>query len=91
MGLTTQSACDMLDGMMEGIAMARYAVAHANLFDHDNTVEIVEARNARHAITLHSAIGEFDLSDMPIAIEEIKQYFFDMDTLVGVIEIPSQS
>ncbi len=75
--------------------MLRFAVGHANLFDNDLIVEIIEAVDFRAAIIKHSALqpktpGEYDewLSSMPETMEEVKQFFFDSDTLVHAVEIP---
>ena len=71
--------------------MAQYAVGCANFFDNDLVFELVEASSIREAILKHSEVakdGDDFNSDCPHELEEIKQYFFDMDTLVSAILIP---
>ena len=69
--------------------MTKYAVGYANLYDNDLVVEIVEANSIKDAILQHSMItrdnSDNSFSDAPENIEDLKQYFFDMDTLVGAV------
>jgi len=73
----------------------RFAVGHATFFDNVLTIDIVEADNVKEAIMAHSAFNdpaskpEYDLwlKDMPDALEEIEQFFFDGDVLVSATKI----
>ena len=69
----------------------KYAVAYVNLFDNDLTIEIVEADTPKEAIKKHTRLADAChaewVAEMPEDLEEIKEVFFDGDTLVDVIEL----
>jgi hypothetical protein len=75
----------------------KFAVGHADFYDNDLIIEIVEADNLKLAIQAHSrfhrpseeADNEEWFRGMPDDLEGIKQFFFDADTLVSATEIPS--
>ena len=74
----------------------RFAVAYANAFDNDITIEIIVADSLKQAIVAHSAFNmskskpDYDewFEDMPDELEAIKEFFFNGDTLVSATEIP---
>lgn len=76
--------------------MSQFAVAYVNFFDNDLIIECVMAADWREALLSHSAlqVGADDpnykkwLDALPQNLEEAKEYFFDADTLVDVVEIP---
>lgn len=77
--------------------MSTYVVAVCNLFDNDLILEKIEAEDHKHAITKHSIFKMSDvqsqqeidawLDDMPNDDEEIKDFFFNADHLVGWIKL----
>ena len=72
--------------------MKKYAVAYMNFFDNELTIEFVEAETEKQAIFSHSKMQSDsgwseELSDN---LDEIKQAFFDGDTLVDVKEIKEE-
>lgn len=70
------------------MTMQRYAVVYVNLIENDILIEFVIAASEREAIFKHSYIGD-EWRDVPQSIEDIKQFFFDIDILVGARPIPS--
>lgn len=73
----------------------KFAVAHANLFDNELKVEILEGSNWRDALLRHSVFVSMladcpeYLDDIPKDLEEAKDYFFNGDALIDVIPIPT--
>jgi hypothetical protein len=73
----------------------KFAVAHADFFDNDLTIEIVEADNIKSAIQSHSRFhrpsveseNEEWFKSMPDGLEDIKQFFFDSDILVSATQL----
>lgn len=63
--------------------MTKWAVGVASLFDNELKVEIIEAYEPLSALKKHSSVGAFDMPDGDPTTDEIKQFFFDMDHLVG--------
>ena len=99
-GLTDQEFLDTVVSALEikikqDIAMERkrWCVAHANLFDNDIKTEFIHAETMQDAIRNHSRLKDPEneewLKDLPEDIEELKQFFFDADMLVDVLEIRS--
>ncbi len=73
--------------------MDTFIVGYMNLFDNDLILECVEADTTNEAIWKHSKLqGEdWDACKPPtdtMSTENVKQFFFDLDTVVGVIGIP---
>lgn len=74
----------------------RFAVAVANPFDNDITIEIIVADSLKQAIMAHSAFNsskskaDYDkwFEEIPDELEEIKEFFFNGDVLVSATEIP---
>ena len=77
--------------------MPLYAVGYADFFGNDLKIELVLAANEKEAIKKHTAFNptELDqvehikewLDNMPDTKEEIKQFFFNADSLVDVVLI----
>lgn len=71
----------------------RFAVGYMNNFDNNLIVEIVCADNHKEAILQHSslqdAVMEDWIKDMPSDLKTIKEMFFDGDSSIDVVEIPS--
>jgi len=69
----------------------RYAVGYGNFFDNNLIVVIVEEKDPRGAVLL--AVQELGSSwpeleeDLPHTEKEIKQYFFDCDSMIGWVEV----
>ena len=74
--------------------MPKYAVGIANFFDNDLKVSVVEAESFRKAC-IKTRLAETKyleddttwLKDLPNTEEEIKTFFFDVDMLIGWIEL----
>lgn len=64
-----------------------YAVGYINWFDHDLKIEIIKAVDVRDAISKHSSLSNIVLLGMPQELEDIKQWFFDQDAMIEVIEL----
>ena len=75
--------------------MKKFAVGLADFYNNDMVLEVVEAETFREAIKMHPGFNKPDsavkyeiwFDDMPETIGDIKQFFFDGDMLVGVVEI----
>ena len=60
--------------------------------EYELDIEFVTAVNWREAIAKHSKVGFVngdDLENMPQDIEAVKQWFFDMDSMIDVKELPN--
>lgn len=68
--------------------MRRFAVGYFSAFDGELTVEIVEADSIQEAIGKHPRIKSEDWNQLPEDLEEIKDYFFNADAGIDVVEIP---
>lgn len=74
----------------------KFAIAHADCMDNDIIIEIIVADSLKQAIMAHSAFNkpeskpDYDkwLEEMPDELEDIKEFFFNGDVLVGATEIP---
>ena len=74
--------------------MKTFAVAHYCLFHNELTTELIEADSMMEAIKKHTKMESEDnqnwINDCPFAsLDNIKQYFFDRDQMIDVIEVPS--
>jgi hypothetical protein len=67
--------------------MKRWAVAFANFYDNDITIEFVEASTWQEAIKKHPGVGETEFSSE--TLNEAKTDFFDCDSLIDVKELPT--
>lgn len=70
-----------------------YAVAYIDWYQHDLIVEFHEATDPFTAITKHSALQYEDsqawLKNLrELSTEDLKQAFFDMDSMIDVKEVP---
>lgn len=67
--------------------MTKWAVGAASLFDNDLKVEIIEAYEPLGALAKHSVCAgtrwRIELPDGSPSTDEIKQFFFDCEVLVG--------
>lgn len=78
--------------------MAKFAVGYINFYDNDLSIEIVDAADWKHALLAHSKIGHtnenvdwlfksIDLSESTLSLEKVKEYAFDGDMAIDVVEI----
>jgi len=75
--------------------MKRFAVAYMTFMDNDLRIELHTADNWKEAILKYSSFSKEEyreqmqewLSEMPDDKEEMKEYFFNADSLLDVIEI----
>jgi hypothetical protein len=72
--------------------MPRFAVAHCNAFDNENTIVIVEADTWQAALNMHPSLTyEEEESGINFAkcadLEEAKSVAFDCDTSIDCVEI----
>lgn len=71
--------------------LKRWAVAHASLFYNEIKTEVIYAETMQDAIRNHSALkgpeNQEWLQEMPNTLEELKQFFFDVDILIDIVEI----
>jgi hypothetical protein len=75
--------------------LSLYAVAHADLFENDIKIELLQGNTPKEAIRQHSRFKTCNVDDqaeidkwlniVPETEEEIKQFFFDVDILVGYL------
>lgn len=73
----------------------KFAVAHADCMDNDITIEIIVADSLKQAIMKHSAFNkstsksDYDewFEEMPNELEDIKEFFFNGEILIGATEI----
>ena len=66
----------------------RFAVSFINWYDHKLTTVIVEAPNWQAALLKHPEVSDIEVGRLT-SLEEAKQYFFDMDAMFEVVEIPN--
>ena len=66
----------------------RYAVAVMNYSDNDLRIEIIDASGWRLALAQHSLVSDWDITSLPMDIDEAKTAAFDMDCMFDVKEIP---
>ena len=75
--------------------MKTFVVGYMNFFDSDLILAKVEATNWQEAIVKHPHFLKPEhregnarwLAEMPDTIEEVKQFFFDSDAIVDVLEL----
>jgi hypothetical protein len=73
--------------------MSKFAVAHINWYDHDLTIEIVEAETWHEALFKHTEwephydVFEDLINQGNFNMEEWKQLAFDIDAMFDVVEI----
>lgn len=71
--------------------MKKFAVGYINFCDNDLSIEIVEANDVKEAIGKHSVLtgprNKAWMDEMPDDIEEIKERFFNSDSMIDVVEI----
>lgn len=70
--------------------MPKFAVAHVSLYTSKITTEVIEAVDWQHAIMQHSKVQWENnyLADLDELVQW-KEYFFDGDELIDVVEITS--
>lgn len=73
----------------------RWAVSYVNFYDNELVTEIVVAQNWKIALVLHSKLATEDwetfVNSIPETLEEVKEYFFNADCAIDVVEIPDES
>jgi len=73
--------------------MKTFAVAHVCLFDNILTIDLINADSILAAIKKHGKLQDEEnqkwLDDCPFeGQDDIKEYFFDCDQMIDVIEVP---
>lgn len=68
--------------------MKRFAVAFVHLSDNELKVEVVQANDWLSALSKTSFMQDQDwLHEVPTVLEDAKQFFFDADMLLNVVEV----
>lgn len=68
--------------------MKQFIVGHIDWYDHNLTLERVEAKDWREAFTKHSKAQELFSSDpVPEDLKAAKQFCFDCDCMMDAIEV----
>jgi hypothetical protein len=75
--------------------MTRYAVAYISFHDNDMKMQIIDANSERNALIFTLKLQGWETSDLDLlkaTPEELKQYAFDCDSMIGAIalEEPNQ-
>lgn len=70
--------------------MPKFAIAYFSFFTNELKMKIVEAENEREALILALKYAEIklDSDDLKKDEEELKQFAFDCDSMIGAIQLP---
>lgn len=74
--------------------MTKWAVSHIDWFDYELKTVFVIAMSFREAIIYGVIMGILkgenieDYDDLPMEEEDIKQYFFNCDSMVNAVKMP---